>query len=135
MTSPQASAIRTADAPVLIEAVENLSQIRIVMVNTTLAANIGAAARALKTMGLTRLILVAPKHFPSPEATALAAGAVDLLNHVEVVDSLEAAIAAYRQGILVAEQKGDVQSAKEMGVFVKRLLKQSPQTASGETSA
>lgn len=93
MTSPQASAIRTADAPVLIEAVENLSQIRIVMVNTTLAANIGAAARALKTMGLMRLILVAPKHFPSPEATALAAGAVDLLNRVEVVDSLEAAIA------------------------------------------
>lgn len=93
MTSPQSCAIRTADAPASVEAIEALSQIRIVMVNTTLAANIGAAARALKTMGLTRLVLVAPKHFPSPEATALAAGAVDLLSRVEVVDSLETAIA------------------------------------------
>ena len=37
----------------------------------------------------------------------------------------DAAIAAYRQGIVVAQEKGDVQAAREMGVFVKRLLKQS----------
>ena len=43
--------------------------------------------------------------------------------------ALAEAIAAYRQGIVVAEQKGDVQSAKEMGVFVKRLLKQAPPLA------
>ena len=46
----------------------------------------------------------------------------------------EEAIAAYRQGIVVAEQKGDVQSAKEMGVFVKRLLKQLAQAASDSAS-
>jgi len=49
--------------------------------------------------------------------------------------ALEDAIAAYRQGILVAEQKGDVQSAKEMAVFVKRLLKQLPQAANGDAKA
>lgn len=63
------------------------------MVNTTLSANIGAAARALKTMGLAQLVLVAPKTFPSPEATALAAGATDVLDGAWVVDSLEDAIA------------------------------------------
>lgn len=78
--------------PVL-EGVAVLSQIRIVMVNTSLAANIGAAARAMKTMGLSRLVLVAPKNFPSPEASALAAGAADLLDTVEVVSSLDTAIA------------------------------------------
>lgn len=71
----------------------SLAQIRIVMVNTTLSANIGAAARALKTMGLTQLVLVEPKCFPSAEATALAAGATDLLDSAQVVDTLEAAIA------------------------------------------
>lgn len=81
-----------ASQPVL-EGIADLSQIRIVMVNTSLAANIGAAARAMKTMGLSRLVLVAPKNFPSPEASALAAGAADLLDTVEVVDSLDAAIA------------------------------------------
>lgn len=69
-----------------------LRNIRIVMVNTTLPANIGAAARAMKTMGLSRLVLVAPKSFPHQDATALAAGAGDILEQAEVVDSLENAI-------------------------------------------
>lgn len=70
-----------------------LQNIRIVMVNTTLPANIGAAARAMKTMGLSRLVLVAPKSFPHPDATALAAGAADILAQVDVVATLEDAIA------------------------------------------
>lgn len=70
-----------------------LQNIRIVMVNTTLPANIGAAARAMKTMGLSRLILVAPKSFPHPDATALAAGAADILAQADVVATLEDAIA------------------------------------------
>lgn len=74
----------------------SLAQIRIIMVNTTLPANIGAAARALKTTGLSQLgqlVLVAPKTFPSPDASALAAGAADLLDGAQVVETLEAAIA------------------------------------------
>lgn len=72
---------------------QTLNQIRIVMVNTTLSANIGAAARALKTMGLSNLVLVAPKKFPSEDATALAAGAVDVLENAVVVETLHEAIA------------------------------------------
>lgn len=75
------------------ERLAGFAQIRIVMVNTTLPANIGAAARAMKTMGLEQLVLVAPKTFPSADASALAAGAGDLLDRAQVVDSLEAAIA------------------------------------------
>jgi tRNA (cytidine32/uridine32-2'-O)-methyltransferase len=70
-----------------------LDRIRIVMVNTTLPANIGAAARAMKTMGLSHLTLVNPKTFPSPDATALAAGAANILDHVTIVQTLEEAIA------------------------------------------
>lgn len=70
-----------------------LSRIRIVMVNTTLPANIGAAARAMKTMGLSHLTLVDPKTFPSPDATALAAGAASILDNATIVPTLEEAIA------------------------------------------
>ena len=70
-----------------------LDHIYIVMVNTTLPANIGAAARAMKTMGLSKLVLVAPKTYPSDDATALAAGASDVLDQAIVVDTLEDAIA------------------------------------------
>ena len=59
---------------------EHLSHVRIVMVNTTLPANIGSALRAMKTMGLCRLVLVAPKTYPHPDIDALAAGAQDLVN-------------------------------------------------------
>lgn len=70
-----------------------LDHIYIVMVNTTLPANIGAAARAMKTMGLSKLVLVAPKTYPSDDAIALAAGASDVLDQAMVVDTLEDAIA------------------------------------------
>lgn len=70
-----------------------LNQVRIVLVATTHPGNIGAAARAMKTMGLGRLYLVAPRYFPHEEATAMAAGADDLLAKAVVCDSLEAAIA------------------------------------------
>ena len=49
--------------------IENL---RVVLIGTTHAGNIGAAARAMKNMGLENLWLVAPKEFPSAEATARA---------------------------------------------------------------
>ncbi len=67
--------------------------IRTVLVETTHPGNIGAAARALKNMGLTRLSLVRPAHFPHADATARASGADDLLARAAVHDSLEAAVA------------------------------------------
>ena len=70
----------------------HLSHVRIVMVNTTLPANIGNALRAMKTMGLSKLVLVAPKTYPHPDINALAAGAVDLIEQIEIVETLEDAI-------------------------------------------
>lgn len=66
---------------------------RIILVNTTLPANIGAAARAMKTMGLCDLVLVDPKQFPHAEASALSSGASDLLARARVTATLEEAIA------------------------------------------
>lgn len=67
--------------------------IKIVLVETSHPGNIGAAARAMKTMGVHRLSLVSPKAYPSAEATSRASGADDVLMSAEVHDSLEAAIA------------------------------------------
>ncbi len=73
-----------------------MSEIRIVLVGTQHPGNIGSAARAMKTMGLDRLYLVAPERYPDPEAIALAAGADDLLTAAVVCDRLETAIAGCR---------------------------------------
>ncbi len=56
-----------------------LGNIRIVLVETSHPGNIGAVARAMKTMRLSNLHLVRPKAFPCAEATARAAGADDVL--------------------------------------------------------
>ena len=64
-----------------------------VLVHTTHPGNIGAAARAMLTMGLARLVLVRPAHFPHADATALAAGAVRVLDAAQVVATLDAALA------------------------------------------
>lgn len=66
---------------------------RIILVNTSLPANIGAAARAMKTMGLLDLVLVAPKQFPHADASSLASSASDVLAQARVVATLEEAIA------------------------------------------
>ena len=69
-----------------------LDSIRIVMLRTWHPGNIGSALRAMKTMGLTRLILVDPNQWPHADAKTMAAGAADMLDKVEVVSSLEEAI-------------------------------------------
>lgn len=69
------------------------SNIRVVLINTTHPGNIGAAARAMKNMCLSDLVLVNPAQFPSDEATARASGADDLLVSASVVDTLDEAIA------------------------------------------
>lgn len=70
--------------------------IRIVLVGTTHSGNIGAAARAMKVMGLHRLYLVSPSNFPSGEATAMASSADDILADAVVVDDFMDAIAGCR---------------------------------------
>ena len=70
-----------------------LSRIRIVLCRPSHPGNIGAAARAMKTMGLSRLSLVEPKLFPDLEADTRATGAVDLLHHAEIHTTLKNALA------------------------------------------
>ena len=69
------------------------ADIRIVLVEPSHPGNIGAVARAMKNMGLGTLVLVRPREFPHPEATARASGADDVLARARVVASLEAALA------------------------------------------
>jgi tRNA/rRNA methyltransferase len=69
-----------------------LHRIRFVLCQPSHPGNIGAAARAMKTMGLARLVLVRPKQFPHPEAETLASGASDVLDAAQVVDSLDEAL-------------------------------------------
>ncbi len=69
-----------------------LEKVRIVLINTSDCRNIGSAARAMKTMGLTKLYLVDPIEMPNGQANALAAGATDVLNSAIVVNTLEEAI-------------------------------------------
>ncbi len=70
-----------------------LERVRVVLSHPSHPGNIGAAARAMKTMGLRDLMLVAPRHFPDPDATAMAAGAADLLAQARVHTTLESALA------------------------------------------
>jgi len=76
-----------------VESAGILGRVRVVLVETSHPGNVGAVARAMKTMGLERLYLVRPRRFPSAEATARAAGADDLLHASVVCGSLEAALA------------------------------------------
>ncbi len=71
----------------------SLANIRIVLVGTTHPGNIGATARAMKVMGLERLVLVSPERYPSGEATAMASSADDVLARAVVVDDFMDAIA------------------------------------------
>lgn len=70
-----------------------LDRIRIVLVNTTHPGNIGAAARAMKNMGLSRLYLVKPKRYPDEQAVYRAASALDVLDQAVICETLEEAIA------------------------------------------
>jgi TrmH family RNA methyltransferase len=67
--------------------------VRIVLVGARHPGNIGAAARAMKTMGLSELALVAPQRYPAPEAEAMAAAAADLLARARVFATVREAVA------------------------------------------
>ncbi len=84
----------TADSALSTEAL--LQPIASVLMQTSHPGNIGSAARALKTMGLSQLRLVAPLRFPDPEAVALASGAEDILDSAQRFDTLNEALADAR---------------------------------------
>ena len=69
-----------------------IANVRVVLVEPTHPGNIGSVARAMKTMGFSELVLVAPKIFPSQEADALASNALDILQSAHVVETFNAAL-------------------------------------------
>src|SRR6266704_2822729 len=87
-----------------------LSRIRVVLLRPSHPGNVGAAARAMKTMGITQLRLVRPKRFPHPDARAMASGAADVLESARARElshsSLDARAAA--QELLSAARKDEV---------------------------
>ncbi|MEW6764214.1 MAG: RNA methyltransferase [Pseudomonadota bacterium] len=69
--------------------IADLQRVRIVLVGTTHPGNIGSAARAMKTMGLSRLMLVAPKAAINDDSVAMASGATDILQSATCLDTLD----------------------------------------------
>ncbi len=104
-----------------------LNNFRIVMCQTSHPGNIGAAARAMKTMGLSQLYLVQPKHFPDNEANALACGAVDLLENAVVCDTLEEALTGCVVAIGMSARKRQLSheliSAREAATRAAQIAK------------
>jgi tRNA/rRNA methyltransferase len=105
-------AVTTAKGP--------LARIRFVLCQTSHPGNIGAVARALKTMGLAHLVLVAPQKYPHPDAIARASGAVDVLEEARVCATLDEALAGCVLAIGLSarhrELVGQAWSAREAAI-------------------
>ncbi|MCY7388403.1 MAG: RNA methyltransferase [Burkholderiales bacterium] len=103
MNEPLSSPCLSAPSP--------LSRMRVVMVETSHPGNIGSAARAMKTMGLTNLVLVAPKLVnvtTHRDALALASGATDVLANAKVVATFDEAIVDVRLAIAFTARKREL---------------------------
>ncbi len=86
----------------------SLANIRIVLSHTSHPGNVGASARAMRTMGLHDLYLINPQRFPGPEATAMAAGADDALASARVCSSLDEALAGTTFVVGLTARKRDL---------------------------
>jgi tRNA/rRNA methyltransferase len=84
------------------------ADVRIVLCSTTHPGNIGAAARAMKTMGLRDLRLVTPRRFPDEDATARAVGAADLLERALVCETLDEALQGCRFVVGMTARRRDL---------------------------
>ncbi|WP_084092004.1 RNA methyltransferase [Andreprevotia lacus] len=105
-----------------------LHNIRVVLSHTSHPGNIGSTARAMKTMGLSRLYLVNPKEFPSEVATSLASSANDVLENAVVVDSVEKALAGTTlQVAMTARRRELVQPLHTPRQLVPELLGEAQQ--------
>ncbi|MGB7650796.1 MAG: RNA methyltransferase [Gallionella sp.] len=98
-----------------------LNNIRVVLSHTTHPGNIGAAARAMKVMGLQHLYLINPRHFPDAQASAMAAGADDILANAVVCASLDEAL----QGVVYTV--GMTARLRDISIEVKTPREAMPQ--------
>lgn len=85
-----------------------LDNVRIVLSHPSHPGNIGAAARAMKTMGLNALFLVNPKRFPDPEAEARASGALDVLQAATVCEDLDQALQGATLAVALTARRRDL---------------------------
>jgi len=105
-----------------------LERVRIVLCGTSHPGNIGASARAMKTMGLTSLHLVKPARFPAEEAAAMASGAVDVLETAIRCSSIDEALSGTVFAVACTARSRDlshaVLTAREAGA---RLVREAAQ--------
>lgn len=99
-----------------------LSHIRIVLSHTSHPGNIGAAARAMKTMGIVSLYLVNPKKFPDADADARASGAVDVLQNARVCASLAEALEGTVYALAVSARRRELAYASADARSAAQLL-------------
>ena len=90
------------------ESASLLRQIRVVLVSPSHPGNIGAAARAMKTMGLSQLWIVAPRCQIDEQAEALAAGGIDVLRQHQICESLAEALAKCRFAVATSARVRDL---------------------------
>ena len=98
------------NAPSTTPPISPLSRIRIVLVRPLHPGNIGAAARAMKTMGLRHLYLINPRHFPDAQADTMAAGADDVLRDAVVCQSIDEALQGVVFTVAMTARLRDVSS-------------------------
>ena len=113
-----------------------LQRVRVVLVGTTHAGNIGAAARALKTMGLARLILVDPKAKLDAHAYSMASSALDVMDGIQRFDDLDAALAGCHWVIgasaRLRDRPHELMSVRQMAEHARDRWLMSPQHAHAE---
>lgn len=97
---------REFEFPRLVAPVEKFARVRTILVEPKYSGNIGQTARVLRNLGFSRLILVKPRCIIDAEAEKMAVGAEDLLDAVEVFDSLKEAVAGSRIVVGTTRRKG-----------------------------
>jgi tRNA/rRNA methyltransferase len=109
----QSDALRNSIAvsPALTFGESLFARVRIVLCQTSHPGNIGSAARAMKTMGFSRLVLVSPRHLPEEQATALASGADDVLAGAQIVPSLAEALKGTTLAIALTARRRELAAA------------------------
>jgi len=107
-----------------------LRRVRVILCGTSHPGNIGASARAMKTMGLASLYLVNPVRFPAADALAMASGAADVLQNAVVCGSIDEALAGTVFAVACTARSRDlshaVLTARETGLRLLREAAQGP---------
>jgi len=110
--------------------------LRFVLIDTSHPGNIGAVARAMKNMAIDDLVLVNPKQFPDPEATARASGADDVLARARVTATLAEALEGCGYVMATtARERDQVFRVLEVREAAQRLVAEARSAPAGQSVA